>query len=48
MDKTTKIESMAADLHLLAAPFRFLFDAVKVILFTMSFAMYGRQYRAAR
>src|SRR5579859_532396 len=39
MDDTTKIESMAADLHLLAAPFRFLFAAVKVTLFTLSFPL---------
>ena len=39
MDNTNKIESMAADLHLLAAPFRFLFAAVKVMLFTMSFPL---------
>jgi len=39
MDNTTKIESMAADLHLLAAPFRFLFAAVKVMLFTLSFPL---------
>ena len=39
MDNTTKIESMAADLHLLAAPFRFLLGAVKVMLFTLSFPL---------
>jgi hypothetical protein len=39
MDNTTKIESMAADLHLLAAPFRFLLGAVKVLLFTLSFPL---------
>jgi hypothetical protein len=39
MDNTTKIESMAADLHLLAAPFRFLFAAVRVMLFTLSFPL---------
>ena len=39
MDNTTKIESMAADLHLLTAPFRFLFAAVKVMLFTLSFPL---------
>jgi hypothetical protein len=39
MDNTTKIESMAADLHLLTAPIRFLFSAVKVLLFTLSFPL---------
>ena len=39
MDNTTKIESMAADLHLLTAPFRFLFAAAKVLLFTLSFPL---------
>jgi hypothetical protein len=39
MDNTTKIESMAADLHLLAAPFRFVVAAVKVTLFTLSFPL---------
>ena len=39
MDNTTKIESMAADLHLLAAPFRFILAAVKVTLFTLSFPL---------
>ena len=39
MDNTTKIESMAADLHLLAAPFRFLFAAGKVMRFTLSFPL---------
>ena len=39
MDNKTKIESMAADLHLLAAPFRFLFAALKVMLFTTSFPL---------
>lgn len=39
MDNTIKIESMAADLHLLAAPFRFLFAAIKVMLFTLSFPL---------
>ena len=34
-----KIESMAADLHLLTAPFRFLFAAVKVTLLTLSFPL---------
>jgi hypothetical protein len=39
MDNTTKIESMAADLHLLAAPFRFILAALKVLLFTLSFPL---------
>ena len=39
MNNTTKIESMAADLHLLAAPFRFILAAVKVLLFTLSFPL---------
>ena len=39
MDNTSKIESIAADLHMLAAPFRFLFAAVKVMLFTLSFPL---------
>src|ERR1700751_205282 len=39
MDNTTKIESMAADLHLLAAPFGFILAAVKVTLFTLSFPL---------
>ena len=39
MDNTAKIESIAADLHLLAAPFRFLFAAVKAMLFTLSFPL---------
>jgi hypothetical protein len=39
MDNATKIETMAADLHLLAAPFRFLFAAAKVLLFTLSFPL---------
>ena len=39
MDNTNKIESMAADLHMLTAPFRFLFAAVKVLLFTLSFPL---------
>jgi len=39
MDNTNKIESMAADLHLLAAPFRFILAAVKVLLFTLSFPL---------
>ena len=39
MDNTTKIESMAGDLHLLAAPFRFILAAVKVTLFTLSFPL---------
>jgi hypothetical protein len=39
MDNTTKIESVAADLHLLAAPFRFILAAVKVMLFTLSFPL---------
>src|ERR1700687_4305648 len=39
MDNTTKIESMAADLHLLAAPLRFILAAVKVLLFTLSFPL---------
>jgi hypothetical protein len=39
MDNTTKIESMAGDLHLLAAPFRLIFTALKVVLFTMSFPL---------
>ena len=39
MDNTTKIEGIAADLHLLAAPFRFLLAAVKVMLFTLSFPL---------
>jgi hypothetical protein len=39
MDNTTKIESMAADLHLLTAPIRFLFSALKVMLFTLSFPL---------
>jgi hypothetical protein len=34
-----KIESMAADLHLLAAPLRFILAAVKVLLFTLSFPL---------
>ena len=33
------IEGMAADLHLLAAPLRFLFVALKVMLFTLSFPL---------
>jgi hypothetical protein len=39
MDNTTKIESMAADLHLLAVPFRFILAVVKVTLFTLSFPL---------
>jgi hypothetical protein len=39
MYNTNKIESMAADLHMLTAPFRFLFAAVKVLLFTLSFPL---------
>jgi hypothetical protein len=39
MDNTTKIESMAADIHLLTAPIRFLFSALKVMLFTLSFPL---------
>jgi hypothetical protein len=39
MNNTPKIESMAADLHLLTAPFRFLFAAAKVLLFTLSFPL---------
>jgi len=39
MDNTNKIESMAADLHLLAAPFRFILAAVKVTLFILSFPL---------
>src|SRR5258708_27085148 len=39
MDNTTKSESIAADLRLLAGPFRFILAAVKVLLFTLSFPL---------
>src|SRR5258708_17386034 len=39
MDNTTKSESIAADLRLLAGPFRFILAAVKVLLFTLSFLL---------
>jgi len=39
MDNSTKIESMAADLHMLTAPFRLLFAVVKMTLFLLSFPL---------
>lgn len=39
MDNTTKIESMAADLHLLAAPLRLIWTLIKVTLFCASFPL---------
>jgi hypothetical protein len=39
MDNTAKLDRMSADLHLLAAPFRLLFAAAKVLLFTVSFPL---------
>ena len=39
MDNTTKIESMAADLHLLVEPIRLILAAAKVALFMLSFPL---------
>src|SRR5882672_12775631 len=39
MNNTAKLDRMSADLHLLAAPFRFPFAMLKALLFTLSFPL---------